>query len=703
METVSRYFPSYLLRPVDIIRSYDQDALKNDIAAAITVAVILLPQAIAFALIAELPPQIGIYAAIVGGIVGGLWGSSNQIHTGPVNASSLLVASILLAIASPESPEYIIAAGMLALMSGLFQTVLGAARLGVLVNFISHSVIVGFAAGAGIQIAIKQIRPLLGISYPGGNLVQTFYRAFLYLPETHIATAALGVGTIILIVGLRQINRKIPGPLIAMIGTGAIVFALGLNEAGVEVIGVLTANLPPIAPLPIFDLDLIAELSVGALAVGAIGLVQAAAIGRSLAVRTGQRLDNDQEFVGQGLANVAVGIFSGYPVAASFTRSAVNADAGARTPMAGVFSALIVLVALFTAASYAAFLPMSAVAGVLIITAFGLIDHREIVRIWRGAREDAIIMIVTLVGTLFLRLDFAVLAGILLSFAIYIKNTSSPSVQPVVPDANFKHFIYSPEKPECPQLGIVDIRGDLYFGAVSHIEEAIQHHMSEYPRQRFLLLRMHNVNQCDFSGIHMLESIVKLYRDKGGDVYVVRVREPIVNLMKATGFYRHLGKDHFLAEDTALEYLFYHVLDPAICIYESNVRVFRECQKLARPDYAVEIPLIEFAKKPVEEVEPRQLWDQLKTEEPPLVIDVREPREYHSGHIPDAQLLPLPKLLANAKDLPPDQSIIFVCQSGRRSIRAAQFLKDKGYQKVSILHGGMVEWGAEGLLKAVDR
>jgi SulP family sulfate permease len=481
-----------------------------------------------------------------------------------------------------------------------------------------------------------------------------------------------------------------------------MVFLLGLDQQGVSVIGQIPQSLPPLAGLPLFDLDFIAQLSTGAFAVAAIGLVETTAISRSIATQTGQRLDSNQEFVGQGLANIAVGLFSGYPVAGSFSRSAVNYRAGAKTSVSAIISGILVLLGMFTLAPLAVYLPRAALAGVLIVTAYGMIDRKEIGRIMRGAKADAVIMIVTFLGTLFLHLEFAVLAGIFLSFAVYIMKTSVPRVAPVVPDQNFKHFVHQADKPYCPQLGLLDIQGDLYFGAVNHVEKVILQHASVHSTQRYLLLRMHNVNQCDFSGIHMLESVVKTYRDRGGDVYFVRVRDSVLDLMKTTGFYDHLGSDHFLDEDTALEYLFYRVLDPSICIYESDVRVFRECQKLARPDYAVEIPLIDIPAQNVKEIRSDHLWERLHQKEPLLVIDVREPREYRNGHIPEAQLIPLPRLLSNSDELPPDKPIVLVCQSGRRSTRAAQFLMSKGCQNVQVLQGGMLEWRTQGLLKAVE-
>jgi SulP family sulfate permease len=700
---LSRYLPIQLLQPVRLLQTYPRENLRADVLAGLTVAVILIPQAIAFTLIADLPVEMGLYAAVIGAIIGGLWGSANQIHTGPANAISLLVASALITIAEPNSSAYILAAGMLAVLAGLFQTFLGLARLGVLVNFVSHSVIIGFTTGAGILIGIKQLQPILGVTLADASVLATLSGAATHLNNTHLPTFLIGVGTILLILVMHRLNPKLPGALIAMVLASAVVFVFGLNQTGVSVIGELPRKLPPLADLPIFDLALISRLSSGALAIAAIGLVQTAAISRAMAAQTGQRVDNNQEFVGQGLANIAAGLFSGYPISASFSRSAVNDEAGAKTPMAAIFSGVFALLAMFALAPLAAYLPLSALAGVLILTAVRLVDYKAILRIWRGARKDAIILIITLLGTLFLRLDFAVLAGILLSFAIYIMDTSAPRVRSVLPDEDFHHFVSKPDQPQCPQLGVLEIQGDLYFGAVDHVEESVQGHLEEHPTQRFLLIRMHNVNQIDFSGIHMLESVVDACRGRGGNVFMVRVKGPVLELMKSTGFYEFLGADHFLEEDKAIEHLFYKVLDPAVCIYESNVRIFRECQNLVRPDYAVEIPVTEVAQARVDEVPPRRLWQRLHEEEPPMVLDVREPREYRQGHIPAAQLFPLPALLENHQQLPDNHQIVLVCRSGRRSTRAARYLLSRGYENVRVLRGGMLNWEAQGLFEALGK
>ncbi|MCC7354293.1 MAG: SulP family inorganic anion transporter, partial [Anaerolineae bacterium] len=538
---------AFFTRPAAIIRTYPRNALPRDLVAGLTVALVVLPQAIAYALIAELPPQMGLYAAIVGSIVGALWGSSHHLQTGPTNAASLLVLSVLLTISTPGTPDYLIVAGMMALLVGIFRLVIGLARLGILVNFVSDSVIVGFTAGAGLLIFLNQLRNLLRLNVASTPaLGETLQGVVTHLDETHVPSLALGVGAILIILLLRRLSRRLPGPLIAMVATSFAVGLLGLGNQGVKVIGQLPRGLPPLTPLPLLELELIGKLSTGALAVAGIGLVEAMSIARSIASKTGQRLDSNQEFVGQGLANIACGFLSGYTCSGSFTRSAVNFEAGALTSLSSVFCGLFVLAAVLGLAPLAAYIPLSALAGVLAVTAYSLIDRRSMARIWRGGGGDRVIMVVTLLATLLLPLQFAVLTGILMSLAYYLLQTSTPQVRPVLPNDTFTHFVYRPDKPPCPQLGIIEILGDLYFGAVHHIEESIQENSDRNPSQRFLLLRMHSIEHCDVSGIHALEHIARTYREHGGDLYLTRVGESVMEIMRATGFDQFLGADHLL-------------------------------------------------------------------------------------------------------------------------------------------------------------
>jgi SulP family sulfate permease len=696
---------SYFLRPVHILKSYRRSDLRPDLVAGLTVAVVLLPQAIAFALIAELPPQMGLYAAIVAAIVAGLWGSSNHLHTGPTNSTSLLVLATLLPIAGVGTPAFLAAAGLVAVMVGVFQIALGVGRLGVLVNFVSDSVIIGYTAGAGILIAVNQIRNLLRLEFPSSSsLVTTLHDVVIYLPETHWLSLIIGLLTVLLVILQKRFLPKWPGPLIMMIISAAIVGIAGLDTLGVQIIGEIPRSLPPLADLPLLNLNLISNLSSGALAIGSIGLVQSIAISRSIAAQSRQRLDSNQEFIGQGLANLLCGFFSGYCVTGSLSRSGINYDLRAHTPLASVFSGLFVLIAMFLLSPYAAYVPRTVLAGVLIVIALGMVDIAEIKRILRGTRGDAVIMVGTFLGTLFLPLQFAVLTGILLSFAVYVMRTSVPRVVPVLPSKGFRHFTYQPDRAPCPQLGIVDILGDLYFGAVNHVDEAIRSQMEATPSQRFLLLRMFSVNQIDISGVHALEGIVNTYRERGGDVYLMRTHEPIIERLKSTEFYDYLGEDHFLSYNVAIDYLFHRVLDPTICIYECDARVFLECQNLPKPQKhpgEITVPLT-MPRHEVKSVEPLALWRELHQPNPPMVIDVREPREFQQGHIPEAHSIPLAKLFGDISQVPKDTPVVFVCRAGRRSTRATYALVRQGFKNLRVLQDGMQAWENAGLLEAID-
>ncbi len=515
---------SYFTRPVRILREYQVKNLRVDLVAGLTVAVILLPQAIAYAMIAELPPAMGIYAAIVAAIVGALWGSSAQLHTGPTNAASLLVLATLVPLVAVGSPEYLAAAGLLAVMVGVFRLLMGVFKLGMLVNFVSDSVIVGFTAGAGILISFNQLRHLFGLSLPSSaELITTIQGLIIYIPSSNIPSVILGVACLIVLILMKRFLPGWPAALIVMIGSAAAVAFLDLEQQGVQVIGALPKGLPPLAKLPILDLNLVTNLSVGALAIAAIGLVEAMSIARSISSNTGQRLDSNQEFVGQGLANIACGFFSGYTTSGSFTRTAVNYESGAKSALASIFSGLFVLIMVFFLAPFAGYVPRTALAAVLIVTAIGMIDRKEIARIWNSTRGDATIMVVTILATLFLPLQFAVLTGILMSLAYYLLKTSMPVVLSVLPDDDYKHLEPRPDKPQCPQLSVIEVRGDLYFGAVNHVEDMILDNMERHPYQLYLDLRMQNVQHIDISGIHTLESIVRAYRDKGGDVYIKQI------------------------------------------------------------------------------------------------------------------------------------------------------------------------------------
>ena len=696
---------AYFFRPVQIFRTYELRNLRADFIAGLTVATLLLPQAVAFASIAELPPDVGLYTAIITAIVGALWASSNHLQTGPTTSTSLLALATLLPIAKVGSSDFLAAAGLMAIMVGVFQIVLGISHLGVLLNFVSDSVIIGYITGAGILIEANQLRHLLRLEFPSeSGLITTIQQLIAHIPETHLPSLMIGLVALILLILQKRFFPKWPGAIIVLIFSAAIVGFGKLDHQGIQIIGEIPRNLPPLAHLPLFDFNLIANLSSGALAVGAIGLIESIAISRSIASQSRQRLETNQEFISQGLANVFSGFFSGYCVDGSFTRSALNFKAGGRTQLVGIFSGIFVLVAMLLLAPYAAYVPRTALASVVLVTAYGMIDRKEIVRIWRGTRGDTLIMVSTFLATLFLPLQFAVLTGILISFAVYIMRTSVPKVIPVLPAKNFSHFTSLPYAHLCPQLAILDILGDLYFGAVNHVEDLILAHLRENPSQRYLLLRMFSVNQIDISGVHVLENIVRTMRQRDGDVFIMRTQEHVLTFFKSTGFYNTLGEDHFLSFGDAIGYIFYRVLDPTICIYECEVRAFKECQNLPKQNLPQgEITLrLGIPAEDVPGVSPLDLWKELHGKILPRVIDVREPREFKRGHILKAVSIPLFKLIADPTQVPIDQPVVFVCRGGRRSTRATSLFLQKGFTNIRVLEGGMLAWENDGLLEAID-
>ena len=698
----------YLAQPLRTAQSYQRSDLRSDLFASLTVAVIMLPQAIAYALIAELPPQTGLYAAIVATLVGALWGSSRHLHTGPTNTTSLVVLSTLLSLSAvPGTREYAAAAAVMAILVGLVRLLMGLVHMGIFVTFVADSVVTGFTAGAGVLIAVGQMKHLLRLDITATpSLFQTIIELGRELPNLHLPTLFLGLGTIVILLTLKRWRPSWPSAFIAIVAAAVAVFVLGLNDQGVIVLGELPRSLPPLTDLALVDLNTIREMGTGVLAVAIIGLIEATSISRTIAARSRQFLDNDQEFVGQGLANIATGLLSGYPCSGSLTRSVINYEAGSRTQLGAIFSAIWVAAAMLLLAPLAAFLPRTALAGIIVVTAYSMFNRKEIRNILRTSPGDTTIMIGTFIATLLLPLELAILTGVLISFGRYVANTSTPDVTAMLPDDEFEHFEHRPDRPTCPQLGAITISGSLYFGAARHIETAIRTHHQANPDQKLLLLRMHRVNHIDVSGLHILENMVNLFRQDGGDIYMVGVRSPVWRKMQLSGFHHFLGINHFLAAEDAIGYIFHRIMNPGICIYACRDRVWKECQGLPKSRRTVNIPLhqIATAEAMVPAIMPLTLWQRLRDENGagPRVIDVREPEEYRQGHIPRVEMQTLPDLLDHLDEIPFEGDIVFVCRSGRRSAAAVQQLVERGHNNVFSLHGGMLSWQADGLPAVIE-
>ncbi|RRR65331.1 MAG: STAS domain-containing protein [Candidatus Viridilinea halotolerans] len=700
-----RTITTLLLQPIRLLGSYPSGAWRVDLLAGVTVGLVLLPQALAFSLLAGLPVAMGLYTAFVTAIIGALWGSSSHLHSGPTNTAAILTLSVLAPFFAVGSPEFLAAAGLLAVLSGLIRLLMGLAHLGLLVNFVSDAVAVGFTAGAGLLIISNQLGPILRVHItPTAGVLGTLGAAFSQWATVHAPSLLLGLGTILFITFWPRVTRRVPSVLAGVALLSLMAWLFDLEGYGVRNLGALPAGLPPLASLPFFDLELIGHLINGALAIALIGLVEAVAIARAVAGHSRQRLDSNQEFVGQGMANIAAGLFSGFPASGSFNRSALSYQAGAQTALANAFSGVFVLVAAFALNTLIARIPLAVLAGALAVTAWGMIDRERMAQIWRGARGEALIMTVTFGATLLLPLQFAILTGVLMSLAYYLLRTSTPRVDAVLPDPEFQHWEPHNGRPQCPQLAVVDVLGDIYFGAVHHVEETIDAILNATPSQRFLLLRMHSVQHCDISGIRMLESIRDVLRERGGDLYMTRVRDPVVYRMRMVGFYEQMGPDNFLDEDVAIDHLFYHIIDPAVCIYECERRAFRECYTLPKrtlPGGAPPITLLPLGAEPVPTLRPIELWDALHSDLPPLVVDVREPREFRESHIPGAIAMPLDQVLTQQHKLPLSGRLVLICRSGRRSARAAEALIAQGYRDLRILEGGLLAWEQENLLMAM--
>jgi SulP family sulfate permease len=668
-------------------------------AAGVTVATVAIPQAIAYASIAELPPHTGLYAAAVAAIVGSLWGSSRFLATGPVNALSLLVLPLLLSVAIPGTPQYILAASLIAVIAGLISMGMAFMRLGAIVTLASRSVLLGFVAGAALHIVIGQLRHLLGLDISASpELSETIMSIVRQLPQAHGISAILGGGALLLMIVLRGVSPRIPAGLSAITIAALIVLFLGLEENGIRVIGDIPRSLPPptwISTGMLPDIHMIRALVIGSAAVAALGLVEAVAASQTLSRRSGDRLNPNQEFFGQGLANVASGLFSGYACSGSFTRSALAHQSGAKSHLTGVFTGLTILLVILLVAPYASMIPRAAIAGVLLAIAWGMVDRAAIMRVVRTSRTETIIMSATFLATLLLPLDFAILSGIVFSLAMFVVFSSLPRVYPVVPDNTYRHLINDSKRSVCPQLGIMNIRGPLFFGAVYHIEEELRLNHKQYPGQRTLVLRMHGVDQCDMSGIEMLESTVQTYRQMGGDVFLVRLRKPVLDVLEQSGFIdKTLGRDHILKQEGAIEYLFEHDIDPHICIYECEHRVFSECQTVTKHVYGDHVPSAPHdARGHHLQVLPDE-FHELMADPDAMLLDVREPAEHRLAHIEGAQLMPLRELIKTADKLPQDRLLLISCRSGRRTARALFILEDMGFDRLAGLRGGILAWRA---------
>jgi len=562
---------------------------RDDLIAGLTGAVVALPQGVAFATIAGMPPEYGLYAGMIPAIIAALFGSSWHLVSGPTTAASIVLFSALSKHAAPGSVEYVQLALTLTMMVGLIQLSMGLARMGTLVNFISHSVVTGFTAGAAILIASSQLKHFFGITTPrGGHLIDTLHAVFSQWQDFNLYVIAVGMITMISGILVRRYFPKIPYMIVSMLVGCAAAYGLsrfsGSQVTNIPVVGALPSTLPPLSA-PHFTFENIQILAPAALATTLFALTEAVSIARSLAVKAGQHLDGNQEFIGQGLSNIAGSFFSGYVATGSFNRSGLNFQAGAKTPLAAVFAGGLLMIVVLFVAPWAVYLPNATMAGILFLVAWGLIDFQRFRRILKTSKSESIILLSTFFATLFLELEFAILLGVMLSLVLYLNKTSHPRVLARVPDPRhpMRSFTTDPALPECPQLKIVRIDGSLFFGAINHVEEQLKSMHRVHPKQKHLLLVFSGINFIDMAGADFLANLVKKETEEGGTLYLYDIKKPVCEEIQQEGYLDLIGADNiFEAKDEALAEIFTR-LDKNICA-ECTARIFLECATLPPPD-----------------------------------------------------------------------------------------------------------------------
>lgn len=569
-----RYFPFLVW-----LQSVNKTTVRPDLMAGLTGALIMLPQGVAFAIIAGMPPEYGLYAGMIPSIVAALFGSSWHMVSGPTTAASLIILASISAFAEPGSPDYVRLVLTLTFMVGVMELAMGLLRAGALVNFISHSVAIGFTAGAPILIAANQVKHFFGLDIPRGThfyeIVQILTHNF---GEISPEITAVGVTTVVVGVLAKKYVRKIPYMIVAMV-TASLLAAV-LNQffgASVPTIGALPSGLPPLSA-PHFSIEIFRELGTTAVAVALFALTGAVSISRALAVRSGQQIDGNQEFIGQGLSNLVGSFFSGYVATGSFNRSGLNYEAGARTPLAAVAAGILLMPIVILVAPYASFLPKAAVAGILFLVAFGLIDFPHIRQILASNRSESTVMAATFFSVLFLDLEIAIFVGVILSLVFYLNRTSHPNVTTLAPNPDMPRHRLSTDSSlsQCPQVKIVRIEGSLYFGAVSSVIEGLRRLERRRPRQIHLIVIASGINFIDTEGAEALINEARRREQAGGRLYLVGLHEAVSYSLERDGYLDAIGCENVFESKTAAIAAVYQRLDMDICA-GCTARIFREC------------------------------------------------------------------------------------------------------------------------------
>ena len=586
------------------VRTVSAGTLRADVLAGLLGAVLVLPQGIAFATMAGLPPEYGLYTAVVPCIIAALFGSSWHVMSGPTNANSLALFAMLSPMALAFSPAYIQMALVVTVMVGVMQWLIGALRLGSLANFISPAALFGFTSGAAVLIAVHALPDLLGLTAPTqpGSAALLRHVASQLGAVQPVALAAAAV-TLVVAVALRRWRPHWPYMLAGLAGAtlaGTYLMPQVLpveTMQGLRTVGSIAVPWPKLV-LPQVSWAQVPELLGLAFALTIVALGQAISTAKAVAARSGQRIDTNREFRGQGLSNMVGGFFSSYVSCGSMNRSMPNLQAGARTPLAAVFSALLLVALVALSAPLLAQIPMAALAALLLLVAVSLLDAPRWRQLLRLDRTEFGVALATTIATVTIRLEMAILLGTLLSLMSFLYRTAHPAMRTMGFDSTRadRQFVVIDEAarpepaasapghvlPECPQLKLLRMEGEVYFGATQHVADTL-HDLRHAPQpQKHLLVMGKSMNFIDLAGAELWEAELNARRAMGGDLYFHRPRPEVIRLWATTGFTRLLGPEHqFPDKRTAIATIFTK-LDPEIC-RSCKARVFWECQSAPGP------------------------------------------------------------------------------------------------------------------------
>lgn len=539
------------------LRRYNRALLFKDSLAAVIVTLMLVPQALAYALLAGLPPEMGLYASMLPLVLYAIFGTSASLAVGPVAVAALMTASALSSFATPGSPEYIGAALVLAALSGLILIAMGVLRLGFLVNFLSHPVISGFITASGILIAISQLKHILGVEAAGHNVIELLGALFNQWQQVNLITLLIGLGVWgYLLVCRKRLNTWLmaigisasasglmvkAAPISAVMVTTLLAWHFNLGQYGVNLVGFVPSGLPAIT-LPSLDQSLWLGLLPAALLISLVGFVESVSVAQTLAAKRRQRIDPNQELIALGMANLGAGVSGGSPVSGGFSRSVVNFEAGAATPLAGAFTALGIVLSTLLLTGLLAFLPTATLAATIIVAVGTLIDLPAVKRTWQYSRSDGVAMVATLLLTLLHSVEVGIISGVVLSLGLHLYRTSQPHSAVVGRVPGTEHFrnVKRHEVETDQHVAMLRIDESLYFANARYLEDTVMALAARSPTLKHIVLTCQAVNVIDASALESLEAINGRLKDAGATLHLAEVKGPVMDRLTNTALYREL-------------------------------------------------------------------------------------------------------------------------------------------------------------------